>query len=119
MIVVRIELWPGGAEDKLREIGRMYIANVGGTQERGDYTVAVCRKGSEKVPAELWQGAGRDAPEGSPKATRAGSVRDYPRLAYNVWRLVCRALASCFPEESTTRGATTHRAGLVVDSEDP
>ena len=91
MIVVKIELWPLGAESRKREIGRMYIANVGGDVERGDYQVAVCRRGSDAVPAPI-------LPNG-PKATRTGEVRDYPRLAYNVWRLITRALKSSFPEE--------------------
>lgn len=93
MIVVRIELWPFGAESRSRELGRMYIANTGGgTVDRGDYQVAVCRKGSVAVPRPI-------LPDG-PQPTRAGEVRDYPRLAYNVWRLIARALKSAFPEES-------------------
>lgn len=92
MIVVKIELWSAvtGARS---EIGRMYVANTGaGTDpNRGDYTAAVCRRGSDAVPAPL-------DPTG-PKATRTGTVADYPRLSYNVWRLVLRALRSAFPEE--------------------
>jgi hypothetical protein len=93
MIVVKIELWPGGAENHPRkqEIGRMYIANVGGDIQRGDYQVAVCRRGSTAVPQPI-------LPSG-PMPTRSGEVRDYPRLAYNVWRLITRALKSAFPEE--------------------
>lgn len=68
MIVVKIELWPGGLEDHPRkaEIGRMYIANVGGNVERGEYDVAVCRRGSHKVPQPL-------NPKG-PTATRTGAL---------------------------------------------
>ena len=94
MLVVKIELWPGGFEDHPRkaEIGRMYIANDGeGTVERGNYTAAVCRRGSTTVPQPL--------SEVGPRATRVGLVKDYPRLAYNVWRLIARALRSAFPEE--------------------
>ena len=88
MIVVKVELWNANTGEH-SEIGRTYIANVGGTRERGDYKVAVARKGSG--PYNGWDKI---------KATRRGSVRDYPRLSYNVWRLVCRALRSAFPEES-------------------
>jgi hypothetical protein len=91
MITVKIELWPHGDEKRAQEIGRMYIANVGGTDIRGDYDVAVCRRGTDKVPAPV--------DPGGPKATRSGHVKDYPRLAYNVWRLIARALLSAFPEE--------------------
>lgn len=92
MIVVKLELWPLGDESRAREIGRTYIANDGtGTADRGDYQVAVCRRGTNAVPAPI-------NPDG-PKATRTGEVKDYPRLAYNVWRLIARALLSAFPEE--------------------
>lgn len=73
-------------------LGRLYIWNRGTTRnsKRGDYGVAVCRKGDF------------DSPFGRPPATplRTGEVLDYPRLAYSVWRLVARALKSAFPEES-------------------
>jgi hypothetical protein len=110
MLTIKIELWPMGDESTAREIGRMYIANVGGTDERGDYVAAVCRRGTTDVPRELSEAVR------APTATRAavvtdksadldlerarvGLVSDYPRLAYNVWRLVIRSLRSCFPEE--------------------
>lgn len=84
MIVVKIELWPGGNPVSARELGRTYIDNVGGSKDRGDYRVRVQRRGSS--PSEY-------------KQTRMGKVKDYPRLSYNVWRLVIRALKSAFPEE--------------------
>jgi hypothetical protein len=94
MIVIKLEMWPHGDESKAYELGRTYIANVGGTPERGDYRAAVCRKGKSNIP---W---GRDS-EGNPNPppTRIGHVHDYPRQSYNVWRLVIRALLDCFPEE--------------------
>lgn len=91
MIRVTIELISAVTGDT-SEIGRMYIANVGGTAERGDYDVAVCRRGTTDVPH----------PVGSPP-TRSGRVTDYPRLAYNVWRLITRALLVAFPEEARHR----------------
>ena len=92
MLVIKIELW-SARTGKQSEIGRMYIANDGDADDPkiGDYTAVVCRRGSEAVPKPL-------DPYG-PKATRIGSVEAYPRLAYNVWRLVLRALRSAFPEE--------------------
>ncbi len=91
MIVIRVELWPFGDESRAKEIGRAYIANTGGTHDRGDYEVAVCRRNTTKVPKPI-------NPEG-PKPTRFGTVKNYPRLAYNMWRLIIRALRASFPEE--------------------
>lgn len=69
---------------QVSEIGRTLIYNDGtGTDSTGHYGVAVCRRGSKD-----WH-----------KPLRTGSVRDYPRLSYNVWRLVIRSLLSAFPEE--------------------
>lgn len=105
MIRVKIELVPRGVEARAREIGRLYIANDGtGDAERGAYKVAVCRRGATDVPREIYRDEDRTRIESTdgkklPKAARTGEVKDYPRLAYNVWRLVARALLASFPEE--------------------
>jgi len=93
MIVIKVEMWPYGRAEQAREIGRAYIANVGGDVERGNYRAWVCRRNGSVDPAEVCRH------EGGP-AVRKGEVRDYPRLRYNMWRLVIRALRSCFPEEN-------------------
>lgn len=93
MLVVKVELWPHGDESRSKEIARTYIFNKGGSHSRGNYGVRVCRKAkSFKAPTpETWkQNKG---------IARTGEVLDYPRLSYNVWRLVLRALRSAFPEE--------------------
>lgn len=91
MIVVKIEMWPKGNESKAREMGRTYIYNAGGSLTRGDYEVRVCRKGKhERVHHRLLSGEG---------FARMGQVKGYPRLTYNIWRLVLRSLRICFPEE--------------------
>lgn len=81
MIVVRVELH-SAITGRVSEIGRMHIANDGESSDakRGSYDVAVLRRGGGGV-------------------TRRGRVENYPRLSYNVWRLICRALKSAFPEE--------------------
>ena len=90
MLVIKIELWPLGDGNKARELGRMYVANTGkGTKSKGDYKVAVCRKGSTKCPFT-----------GKVKAVREGKVENFPRNSYSVWRLIGRAILSAFPEES-------------------
>ena len=112
MIAVRLELWPLGDETRAREIGRMYIANDGtGGATRGDYKVAVCRRGTTEVPQEVYP-PDYDASE-QPHAARAGQVKDYPRLSYNVWRLIARAVLSAFPEE--VRAQKRNGASPVLD----
>lgn len=98
MIRVRIEMCPFGDESPgaVREIGRMYIANDGDKSREsvgalGDYTVAVCRRGTTAVPKPI-------SPKGKPPI-RGGEIRDYPRLALSVWRLIARALHVAYPEE--------------------
>jgi len=91
MIVVKIEMWPKGQRERAREIGRTFIYNDGGTDELGDYEVRVCRRGRlERTTQQIVDGEG---------FTRTGRIENYPRLAFNVWRLVLRALRSAFPEE--------------------
>ncbi len=90
MIVVKVELHSATTKE-VSEIGRMYIANVGGTMTQGEYDVAVCRKNFPAVPQPI-------NPDG-PRATRSGHVSDYARLNLSVWKLVTRSLLSCFSEE--------------------
>lgn len=89
MIVVKIELW-SARDGSQSEIGRMYIANAGGTHKRRDYQGSVCRRGTTEVPRPIGDRV---------EATRAGVVLDFPSPSYNVWRLILRMLRSCFPEE--------------------
>ena len=87
MLVLKLEIWPRGDEDRAKEIGRTYITNDGsGSTRRGNYDACVCRRGTRRPP-----------PGGT--FTREGRVEMYPRRSYNVWRLIIRALLSCFPEE--------------------
>lgn len=95
VIVVKVEMWPNGDENKMYPLGRMYIANLETTSNadpsRGDYLAAVCRRGTDAVPHPI--------DKMGPQATRGARIVDYPRLAYNMWRLIARALQGCFPEE--------------------
>jgi len=76
MIVIKVELWPGGFEGRKKEIGRMLIDNDGTshTPKRGHYRVRLMRKGSSRT------------------VQRTARVEDYPRESYPVWELVRRAL---------------------------
>lgn len=91
MLVVKIEMH-SAITGKVSEIGRMNIGNVGGTKTRGDYEVQVLRKQIGGHWPDSWT-------SDSKKVARTGEVKNYPRLSYNVWRLVARALLSAFPEE--------------------
>lgn len=88
MLIVKIELHPstGG---RPKEIGRMLIINDGtGTIKRGNYDARVMRRGSRDFLDTI----------------REGRVTNYPRMSYNVWRLVARCLKACFHEENKPNG---------------
>lgn len=55
MIVVKIELWPFGFEDKKQLLGMATITNDGsGTPTVGNYNVKLFQKGSDK---KIWKAA--------------------------------------------------------------
>ncbi len=96
MISITIKLH-SAVDLKTTVLGRMLIWNKG-TQpspKLGDYGVAVLKKGQEGTFDEddyhTWRKPSED------KTTRKGEVTNYPRLSYNVWRLITRALKSAFP----------------------
>ncbi len=98
MLAVTIQLI-SAVTGKVSTLGRMYIANDGtGTKTHSDYDVAVCRKGSFDLPSPMSVGGA--------KATRTGKVTGYAREAFNVWRLIARAVIAAFPEERS-QGAGT------------
>jgi hypothetical protein len=92
MLRVTIEL-VSAVTGKTSKIGEMHIANTGiGTQTLGNYVARVLRKNSwPNKRGALWN-------QGS--ETRTGSVTGYRRHDHVVWRLVLRALRSCYPEEN-------------------
>lgn len=89
MIIVTIELLSARTGER-SVLGRMLISNVGVDSggRRGDYEVLVANKADAN---------GLQAIMARPQ--RRGSVTGFPRLSYNVWRLVSRAIRSAFPEE--------------------
>ena len=90
MIVVTVELH-SAIDGRRRVLGRTIIANDGVSTDpaRGNYQCMVGRKGQNLQQVHQ-------------KPARRGTVTNYPRSAYNVWRLVMRALNSAFPEETKT-----------------
>lgn len=82
MIVVKIEMWPGGFEDQSYPLGTMVIVNDGTSTNphRGNYDVWKLYA-SEKIRSF------RNKP---PK----GRVDNWPRHSYTVWQLIKRCLES-------------------------
>lgn len=79
MLVVRIELWPQGNKKSARLIEQIVIANVGGTQELGDYDVWLGLHDPHVMAESDWAD---------------GEVKAHPRLTESVWSLVKKAIDS-------------------------
>jgi len=80
MIVVKVELWPGGFGPP-EELGKMLIINDGtGDTNTGNYIVKLARKGQTET-REIYH-----------KPVREGEVTGHRRLALSVWNLVGKAL---------------------------
>ncbi len=89
MIVVKVELWPHGYEENTQEIGRVFVANVGGDHRKGDYLVAAMRRGEERCPWSCGDGANATA-----TPVREGKVSGHARLSLPVLTLIRKALAA-------------------------
>jgi hypothetical protein len=80
VIVVKIEMWPGGFEARKREIGRVNITNVGGSSDVGHYKVEIPKSTEYAKRPGIW---------------KRGEVRDFPRLSLGPADLLLRALLAC------------------------
>lgn len=82
MIVVRVELWPGGDPSRAEDLGTAHIANESSLADISNYSVRLL-KGSRysRKPGDVW---------------RTGEVRGYPRTSTLVgpWELLYMALKS-------------------------
>lgn len=90
MLVVKVELWPGGRESEATVIGRAAVANVGGLIV-SDYIV-VARDNQGGGPERLVRGHRRDA---------------------GLWPLLSRAFA---PGSPGRRPARWREAGLLIST---
>ncbi len=80
MVVIKLEIWPGGDESKARPLGRIDIANDNtGTEESGNYKARLYHAG------RFW---------GRPGFWKFGSVQGYRRLVQSPYHLVLMALKS-------------------------
>jgi hypothetical protein len=91
-VVVKIEMWPGGDPDKKYDLGHVVICNVGGTDEFGDYDVALFKSATYARKAGKW---------------RTGKVKRF-RRRLGPYDLLLRALIACIggrsPEEVKALG---------------
>lgn len=79
MIVVTVALKSAIHPSRDKELARMEIANIGGTDTKGDYSVRTLRgRSQEDLDKRV--------------VNRDGVVIGYPRLAIHVWHLVHDAL---------------------------
>lgn len=83
MLVVTVELYPGGNAAKRKTLGTMVVDNIGVSAEgrRGNYRVRVYKKGEDLLAFRYGK-----AP------LRQGQVLDHARLSLPVWSLVAKAL---------------------------
>lgn len=88
MLVVRLEVWPGGDPAGAREVGVMRIANqLTGNEELGDYTVEIDHCGDFYGKPGVW---------------KQGRVHGHPRKKLSPFHLVLSALQNAL---STYRSA--------------
>lgn len=92
MLVVKIELWPQGRENEAHQIGELKIANDGsGTQERGNYDVALAHAG------DFW---------GKPGDYKTGRVEAHLRRL-SPYHLLLAALSSALSTAPPSRPSSS------------
>lgn len=77
MMVVKIEVWPGGDESRAREIERLFVANISALADTSDYVYEFVQPGQPRTAATL------DQPD--------GLVTDHVR-SDGAWELTRRVL---------------------------
>ncbi|WP_334181707.1 hypothetical protein [Novosphingobium sp.] len=82
MLIVKVEVWPGGEENEAFEIGRMEIANITASGHVCDYSARITQE--EEILLMV------------PALDKAISVKAHSRRA-GPWKLVKRVLDQAFP----------------------
>lgn len=77
MLVVRVEIWPGGYELGKKEVARMNVANVSNLADVSDYVAEITEEGNERL--------------GIPKSRKHASVKGHTRRS-TVWSLIRKIL---------------------------
>jgi hypothetical protein len=103
MIVIRMEMWPGGREEQRYELGTGTITNVGGTDQRGQYRIQLQKSARHAKAAGIW---------------KRGVVLNFPRLKLGPWDLLLRGLIACCGDRSdveVTQLAGVNPASTIPD----
>lgn len=94
MIVVKIELWPGGDNTRARTLQEGIIYNTGGDHTTGEYEFKLSKVGGFKTPVDLMRrGDVRNV-------LRTGEVKGFPRLRLYAHDLLFRVLRIAFGERN-------------------
>jgi len=81
MMKIIIEMWPQGDESRKYLLGEAVIANVGGTEDLGNYE------------ARLFKSPRYAKPQNVGAVWHKGIVNQFPRKRLGPWDLLYRALA--------------------------
>jgi hypothetical protein len=87
MLVVKIEMWPGGNENhpRKRELQRILITNAGGDANVGHYAVVIPKSAEYAKSPGVW---------------KKGRVLNFPRARLGPADLLLRALVACIGDRS-------------------
>jgi hypothetical protein len=111
VLVVRIELWPGGNEQQKRDLGTAFIVNdMAGTRQLGRYNVMLSKWGRPDTP---W---------------RVGRVDGFDRLRGSPWDLLRKAITAATGSRNadhalrtkmvrTARHALRGQAALIMEED--
>ncbi len=77
MLVVKVEIWPGGYEGGKREIARMKVGNISDLADLSDYTAVIEEYGNDRL--------------GIPKSRSTVQVTGHTRRS-TVWSLIRKIL---------------------------
>ena len=84
MLVVKVEVWPGGYKDLAYEVGNLKAANVSSRANISDYSYVIESEAYEELKL--------------PKLRRSGRVLKYKR-AQSPWALVQKILNNAYPSK--------------------
>lgn len=92
MIVVKLELWPGGDKDRAIDLGSAAISNESDLAEISTYSVRIFKGAAySKYPGDVW---------------RRGEVKKFPRRdqRWGPWELLALALESTLGDRLRSLG---------------
>jgi hypothetical protein len=103
MLVCKIEMWPGGDQSKAYDMGSILIANCGGTETQGQYSVQLTGRPEHFKRRGFW---------------RHGIVREFPRKRLGAYDLLLRALAAVIGDRNPRAHAMMQKTLERVEREE-